>query len=315
MDFLESVAHFVIPRHSNNHRAHAFHPSFLMYLIVGLLSLQTTFALLHRVNPDILGFATNINIEKLLQDTNNERLKQGLGPVKLNSTLSIAAQKKAEDMFADDYWAHIAPDGTTPWDFINGEGYSYTYAGENLARDFDDSDGVVQAWMNSPSHRDNLLRSEYEDIGFAVVNGNINGTDTTLVVQMFGTKRPNYVARETAPQISVVTKTPSATGVPGVSTVTIAPTSIITATPTPTFAPLAAAPVQGTAAQPLINQKDLERGISIGITALLLFILFLDGYFIWRHKVVRIAGHNLAHFIFLFALLGIIILGTSGAIL
>lgn len=310
MDFFESIAHFAIPRPSNNHRARAFHPGFLSYLIIALLSLQTVLPLIHRVNPAILGFATNINVEKLLQDTNNEREKQGLNPVKLNSTLSTAAAKKAADMFADNYWAHVSPDGTTPWDFINGEGYKYTYAGENLARDFNDSDAVVTAWMNSPSHRDNLLRGEYEDIGFAVVNGKLNGEDTTLVVQMFGTKRPNYVARETAPKIpQVAESTPAITSIPS-------PTIVIpTVTIAPTPPPVAIASVEGTNQKPLINQKIFERSISIGITAFLLFILFLDGYFIWRHKVIRIAGHNLAHFIFLFALLGIIILGTSGAIL
>lgn len=317
MDFFESIAHFAIPRHSNNHRARVFHPGFLTYLIVGLLFLQTIFPILHRVSPDILGYATNIHIEKLLQDTNNERAKQGLNPVVLNSTLSTAAQKKAADMFADNYWAHVSPDGTTPWDFINGEGYQYTYAGENLARDFNDSDAVVTAWMNSPSHRDNLLRAEYEDIGFAVVNGKLNGEDTTLVVQMFGTKRPNYVARETAPQVakSTISVTPQISIFPSPTVLVPTATLIPTATIAPTYAPVVVAAVEGTAKKPLINQKDFERVISIGITGMLLFILFLDGYFIWRHKVVRIAGHNLAHFIFLAALLGIVIIGTSGAIL
>ena len=320
MDLFESIAHLILPRQSNNHRARVFHPGFLTYIIIGVLSLQLAFPLLQRARPDILGFATNIHIDKLLTDTNNERVKQGLNPLTLNSTLSNAAQKKAADMFTDNYWAHVSPDGTTPWDFINGEGYSYTYAGENLARDFNDSDAVVTAWMNSPSHRDNLLRGEYEDIGFAVVNGKLNGEDTTLVVQMFGTKRPSYTARETAPQIpqvakSTVSVTPQVSAVPSptvfVPTVTVMPTATIA----PTFAPVAIAAVEGSSEKPLINQKTFERGMSIGITAILLFILFLDGYFIWRHKVVRIAGHNLAHFIFLFALLSIIIIGTSGAIL
>jgi hypothetical protein len=312
MNLFDSVLHFFIPRHTNNHRARILHPTFLTYIIIGLVSLQIVFPFVRHMSPAILGFATNISVEKLLEDTNNERLKQGLGPLTLNTTLSTAAHKKAEDMFVHDYWAHVSPDGTTPWDFIIGEGYRYTYAGENLARDFNDSDGVVQAWMNSPSHKDNLLRPEYEEIGFAVVNGNLNGSDTTLVVQMFGTKRPGYVARETAPKIpepsqAIASVSPT---IPEPS-----PTVIFT---TPTSAPVAAVvenPVQGTIEKPLVNQKALERTISISIATVFLFILVLDGLFIWKHKIIRIAGHNLAHFIFLAALLGIIILGTSGAIL
>jgi hypothetical protein len=276
------------------------------------------------VSPSILGFATNIYIEKLFADTNNERVSHGLKSLTLNSALSRAAQKKAEDMFADDYWAHVAPDGTTPWDFINREGYKYIYAGENLARDFNDSDAVVTAWMNSPSHRENLLRNDYEEIGFAVVNGKLNGSDTTLVVQMFGTKRPTYIAEtgnaesvQPTPTISIPRPTANVQ-------ITIVPTATptvvtrISLTPTPTdiiVASLGNNPVQGAVQKPFFNQKVLERTLALGITAILLFVLVLDGYFIWRHKVIRIAGHNFAHFIFLFVVLCIVVIGTSGVIL
>jgi len=90
-------------------------------------------------------------------------------------------------MFAKDFWAHIAPDGTTPWKFILDSGYKYLYAGENLAKDFQTSDDVVAAWMASKmGHRENILNTHYNEIGVAVVNGTLGGFQTTLVVQMFG---------------------------------------------------------------------------------------------------------------------------------
>ncbi len=134
----------------------------------------------------ILGFATDINVTELFNNTNKARIKNGLSPLTYSPILAKAAEKKAKDMFEDNYWAHIAPDGTTPWDFIKGEGYTYTYAGENLAKDFDKSSSVVKAWLNSPTHRENLLNPNYTEIGFAVVNGILDGEETTLVVQMFG---------------------------------------------------------------------------------------------------------------------------------
>ena len=89
-------------------------------------------------------------------------------------------------MFAKNYWAHVSPDGTTPWVFIKSAGYSYVYAGENLARGYNTSQDVVTAWMASPEHKQNMLSSNYQNVGFAIVTGNLTGEDTVLVVEMFG---------------------------------------------------------------------------------------------------------------------------------
>lgn len=304
-----AIRHLFTPHHSNNFRPKVLHHSFLTIGILALLAFQTILPFIHAHRPDILGFATNITIEQLLRDTNNERAKQGKGSLVLNASLSKAAENKAHDMFAQNYWAHVAPDGKTPWDFILGEGYRYTYAGENLARDFNDSDSVVVAWMNSPSHRDNLLRGEYEEIGFAVVNGKLNGEDTTLVVQMFGTKQPSYVARNRVAQASNEALAeeiiPSVTVTP-VPSVTIAISKI---------GRVIIPPVQAAEEAPLIDFKSLEKGIGLTIMSLLAGVLLIDGYLIWKHKVIRIAGHNLAHFIFLITLAGIIIFSMRGAVL
>lgn len=164
------------------------HKTLLTYVFFILSIIFVNFMLVLRI-PNVLGYATDIKVDELLFYTNELREKNGLNVLALNDSLSKAAAAKAVDMFKNDYWAHTSPSGKEPWDFIIGAGYDYIYAGENLAVDFSKSKDVVIAWDNSPSHRDNLLSHKYSEIGFAVVNGELQGRKTTLVVQMFGNKR------------------------------------------------------------------------------------------------------------------------------
>ncbi|MEA2020593.1 MAG: CAP domain-containing protein [Patescibacteria group bacterium] len=161
--------------------------SFFALLFLTLVGLDAQF-------PGVLGYATDISSREVIELTNQERAKLGLSPLESNAVLKQAAEAKARDMFLKDYWAHNSPDGLEPWDFIDQAGYVYLSAGENLAKDFDHSASVVRAWMNSPTHRDNIANSQFEEIGVAVVNGELNGFKTTLVVQMFGTPQPSYLA-------------------------------------------------------------------------------------------------------------------------
>src|SRR3989339_1732527 len=185
---MEKIKTFIhrlfIPHEENNFRAKSLHTDFLtVYLVIAFLMM----ILFKQGNiHDVLGFATDISVDKLYQLTNEQRQKNNLPSLSLNSALSLAAQRKAENMFQENYWSHYSPDGKTPWDFILGAGYQYEYAGENLAKNFLFSNGVVDAWMNSTTHRDNLLKKEYTEVGYAIVNGVLNGEQTTLVVQEFG---------------------------------------------------------------------------------------------------------------------------------
>lgn len=125
---------------------------------------------------------------RLIELTNIERSKAGLKALTYNSDLHEAALAKATNMLADDYFEHIAPSGKTPWNFIDAAGYRYIKAGENLAIDFTTVDGPVPAWMASPTHRANVLKPEYKEIGIAQVTGEFQGRQTTIVVQMFGAR-------------------------------------------------------------------------------------------------------------------------------
>ena len=133
----------------------------------------------------------------IIHFTNQARSTQGLGALTTNTALAKAAQAKANDMIAHDYFAHTSPSKVTPWYWFSQAGYRYTSAGENLAIDYVSSEDVVTAWMNSPSHRKNILQSKYKDIGVAVVTGDMNGVTSILVVQLFGA--PTKTATKIAP--------------------------------------------------------------------------------------------------------------------
>ncbi len=187
--------HHFLPKPDKRKRADFLENKAILIYCVLILVVTAIFRVIPKVAPGVLGYASDINITDLLKYTNKKRGENGVSNLRLNDKLSAAAGKKAKDMFEDGYWAHVAPDGTEPWDFIVGENYEYIYAGENLAKNFSTSKEVVEAWFKSPSHKSNLIGANYEEVGFAVVNGVMNGYETTLVVQMFGKPRqPSMLA-------------------------------------------------------------------------------------------------------------------------
>ena len=130
----------------------------------------------------------DVSAQRILELTNDLRKQYGLPPLNENPLLKQAAQEKALDMIKNKYFAHFSPSGISPWYFIEKNGYDYHYAGENLAMNFIDSEEVVKAWVNSPTHRQNLLNQNYKEIGIAVLSGDITGDNLSkiVVVQMFG---------------------------------------------------------------------------------------------------------------------------------
>jgi len=130
-----------------------------------------------------LAYATEMSRSGLLTATNTQRANNGIAALTLNTQLNAAAQAKANDMVARNYWSHNTPDGQEPWVFIDAQGYTYTKAGENLAYGFDTSNATVIGWMNSPSHRANMLDSTFTEVGFGFANSaNFVGTGNETVV-------------------------------------------------------------------------------------------------------------------------------------
>lgn len=139
----------------------------------------------------------------VVSETNYARAEEELPPLVRNEALDRAAQMKAEDMALHGYFAHKSPDGISPWHWFNEAGYEYAYAGENLAVHFTDSRAVVDAWLESPTHRANVMNGTYREIGIGSAKGTYEGHDTLFVVQLFGTPRvpkaTPVVRREVAP--------------------------------------------------------------------------------------------------------------------
>jgi len=188
---------YILPYPERDTRARLLKNSALLLYVLVLLTFQLY---IYHLSPQILGFATDIRVADLYQLTNQKRSEAGASTLEVDHRLEKAALAKAQDMFAKNYWAHYAPDGsTTPWQFILESGYTYKFAGENLAKDFNTSTSVVEALMASPSHRANLLNGSYRDVGIIAVNGTLLGEETTLVVQMFGTVQPVTVAEKPSP--------------------------------------------------------------------------------------------------------------------
>ncbi len=162
-------------------------------LLVGLLLIQFVYNI-HNGQPRILGYSAKVESAQLHQETNQARARQRLAPLQHNATLSKAAQAKVEDMVAKKYWGHVAPDGTTPWHFFEQAGYSYQAAGENLAYGFLSSNEVIGAWMQSESHRANVL-GDYTEVGFGVKRAtNFEGNDTIVVVAFYGTPKTSQTS-------------------------------------------------------------------------------------------------------------------------
>lgn len=304
-DFLH---HLFVPRESNNHKGRILHHKSLLIILALLLVTEFFLIATEKKYTGVLGIAANISAQELLEITNQKRAESGLPPLQLSNELSNAATAKATDMFAKNYWAHTAPDGGTPWGFIRGAGYEYIYAGENLARGFTTSSDVVNAWMNSPGHRDNMLSANYKEVGFAIQNGVLTGDETVLVVEEFGSRAGSgSVATQAVTGVSV-TPVPTV-GSPSPTVVVIA--QVPTSTPSPvsiTPTPLPQANVVASfQSSPLINDDSLRKNISLAILGVLLLALVLDLILVSRRGIARAFLHNIDHVIF-FAILLIAIL-------
>jgi uncharacterized protein YkwD len=170
-----------IPTSTNGYQARLLKlPAMFAFTLVLVAVNALPFLPKSQVNADI-------NDQDLLTLHNDERRNAGLPPLKYNAALSSSAQAKATAMLETNCWSHYCPAGKSPWDFFVNVGYDYLYAGENLGEGFFDNADVMNAWMNSPTHRENVLRPEYEEVGFGIVRGNFQGkADNILVAVHFG---------------------------------------------------------------------------------------------------------------------------------
>lgn len=198
----------IIPHKKNDYRPHLIRSYGLVAIIFTVIGLQ--FGYNGAISGGVLGDKADITINSLFEQTNKVRVEYGKDKLKLSDKLNKAAYLKAQNMLELQYWAHNSPDGTQPWKWLGDVDYNYSEAGENLAKNFKSTSAIMTAWMNSTGHKDNLLNSNYKEVGFSVLDGELDGQPTILVVALYGAPVENSVlgAKISSPvgQTSIITR-------------------------------------------------------------------------------------------------------------
>lgn len=177
---------YFIPHEHNQHKPHFLRLETAVVVLSSVLLLEIVFLVgVFVVLPNTNFFAA-ILPGVLVDLTNESRSINHADQLSANPFLERAAKMKAEDMAARGYFSHDTPDGLTPWYWLKEVGYSFSYAGENLAVNFIDSEDVVGAWMKSLSHKENILNKHFSEIGIGIARGRYEGRETLFVVQFFG---------------------------------------------------------------------------------------------------------------------------------
>jgi len=177
-----------IPFKANNFSPKFLQSNILLYLVVCLLVIKIISIVIFVNFPKNIFFA-NITKTTLVNLINQERSSLGIRPLTENQKLNEAASLKAKDILEKDYFSHQSPEGATPWYWFSKIGYNYKYAGENLAIGFLNSEDVYKAWVNSISHKENIINPNYKEIGTAVLTGDYEGNNMTVIVQFFGSPK------------------------------------------------------------------------------------------------------------------------------
>jgi hypothetical protein len=284
----------------------------------------------------VLGYATDMSVQELFDDTNAQRTANGEGNLNINSQLDAAAQAKANDMVARDYWSHNTPDGQTPWTFITNAGYTYTTAGENLAYGFATSSDTITGWMNSAEHRANILNAGYKDVGFGIANSaNYQGSGPeTVVVAMYGSPAGNSVATAVPAQSTPVkiqsptpsTPTPVATPAPATTQPAAVPSGTPTSSTPSAKADTTKSAVIEPASRPVARVQLLTGGqapwsafaISLIMTVAILAFALRHGFAwrkVWAKSEVFVMHHPMLDTLFVvIATLGFVLTRSAGII-
>lgn len=299
----KTLHHLFVPHHGNNHRSKLLHHSSLLVVLFAILSLIAVSQVVNTSAPQILGINYSISENDLLSETNRVRAENGLAPLTMNTQLANAAAGKAQHMFLHNYWAHFAPDGTSPWDFIQGAGFEYIYAGENLAKGFTGSSEIVNAWMNSPTHRENLLSPKYTQIGFAVAEGDLLDEETVLVVQMFGAGNEVLAQAPEPEEVEVVREV----AVPQVTGQQVQPVATQGNPHGFTQAAIITSPT--------IDSDTFSKTVTLVLFSALLFALLLDIVITGKKQIPRLVGNNIDHILIVSIFIILIIVQNRGGVL
>lgn len=237
---MEKLKHYFIPHEGNDYRPHILGGRAVAFIVMVALVAEAAFVFSAKYvipNSKLFGI---VEANALIDETNQARQANGLSALAVSPLLTEAAQEKANDMATKGYFAHTSPQGLTPWYWFENVGYSFDYAGENLAVNFSDSQDVTNAWLNSPEHRANIMSGDFTQIGMATAQGTFNGQPAVYVVEEFGTPAPAaapvaFVNTASAASIPTTAPQPTTVTPPGA-----APTTPTAKAPAPAKKPVSA---------------------------------------------------------------------------
>ena len=199
------LKHTFIPHKGNDHKPQLLEEAGIVALVVIVVGMFLLSGVHTIVLQNSSRFLAAVLPNVLVDLTNDSRADEAsLGPLTINPVLQVAAQLKANDMAEKSYFAHTSPEGISPWHWFEEAGYNYLNAGENLAVNFVDSEDVVQAWLDSPSHRANILNGSFREIGIATSEGFYKGQKVVFVVQLFGTPLGGVIVPSPEPTVEPI---------------------------------------------------------------------------------------------------------------
>ena len=257
--FFEHVLDHFLPHSRNNYHPHVFGHRMTALFMALLFAVKIATLSVISFGPIEAAQSSAITTANIIALTNQSREGSGLKDLSENTQLDAAATAKAADMLAKGYFAHVTPDGRTPWDFITTAGYNYISAGENLAVNFTEAENVEDAWMNSPGHRANILNASFQEIGIGISQGQYQGHEAIFVVQMFGTPADQKIAINDMPTPVQTQAVPVPPTIPVASPAAAVPTKSKSSSPSPATpeqapaAPTASTPVPLTLSEPVLH--------------------------------------------------------------
>ncbi len=231
---------YFIPHEGNEHKPHFLRHNSMMMFFALVILIEVGFITQIFFVFNKTDFLASVLPGVLTNLTNDERAQNDAPPLVESALLDQAAQLKANDMATLGYFAHTSPEGKTPWYWFDQVGYHFTEAGENLAVNFFESEDVANAWMNSPTHRANIVKKDYKEIGIGVASGMYQGRHTVFVAQLFGTPVLAAPIKQNTPTpLPTPAATPKPTpakpkpiaGTPTPRTIAVTPKPAVTVTP------------------------------------------------------------------------------------
>jgi hypothetical protein len=282
--FLKDV---FIPSEKNGHKPHLFRRDTVVAIIIAVYFVEAFVLVQEFVVFRKSDFIATVLPGVVMSLTNDARAEDNLGSLSTNQLLVSAAQKKASDMAKRGYFSHVSPEGNPPWYWLDDAGYDYSYAGENLAVNFTDSKELLDGWMGSPTHRANILKKDFTEIGIGMATGTYEGRESIFVVEFFGTPAPRGAVVERVPAVKSESPATSSTSLAKVSP----DTPVVFGTTT------AGAYAEPSGVEKILSSpRTLTGNLLVALAAILFGLVLLGSFIHFRlpHPVVMASGFSIA---------------------